>query len=441
MSNPPAAADLIIDARWVVPVEPDGAVLEDHSVVVRAGRIAAVLPSPDAARAFPTSRRVALREHVLIPGLVNLHTHAAMSLMRGLADDRPLMEWLKDHVWPVELKHVSPEFVYDGTLLACAEMLRGGVTFFNDMYFFPEAAARACLDSGMRAGIGLIAVEFPSAYASDADDYLAKGLALRDRLGAEERLSFCIAPHAPYTVADRTFERIAILAEELDLPVHIHLHETVEEVRAGVAAHGKRPLERLAALGLVSPRLIAVHAVHLDDAEIATLARNGCSVAHCPSSNLKLASGFAPVAGLLDAGVNVGIGTDGAASNNRLDMFQEMRTAALLAKAVAGRADAFPAQAALRCATLGGARAVGLEARLGSITPGKWADLCAVTLGEPETQPCYDPISHLVYACGREHVTHVWVGGRALLADRVLQQIDPRVLEKRTVLWQNSLRK
>lgn len=441
MSNPPAAADLVIDARWVVPVEPDGAVLEDHSVVVRAGRIAAVLPSPDAARAFPTSRRVALREHVLIPGLVNLHTHAAMSLMRGLADDRPLMEWLKDHVWPVELKHVSPEFVYDGTLLACAEMLRGGVTFFNDMYFFPEAAARACLDSGMRAGIGLIAVEFPSAYASDADDYLAKGLALRDRLGAEERLSYCIAPHAPYTVADRTFERIAILAEELDLPVHIHLHETVEEVRAGVAAHGKRPLERLAALGLVSPRLIAVHAVHLDDAEIATLARNGCSVAHCPSSNLKLASGFAPVAGLLDAGVNVGIGTDGAASNNRLDLFQEMRTAALLAKAVAGRADAFPAQAALRCATLGGARAVGLEARLGSITPGKWADLCAVTLGEPETQPCYDPISHLVYACGREHVTHVWVGGRALLADRVLRQIDPRVLEKRTVLWQNSLRK
>ena len=441
MSNPPAAADLVIDARWVVPVEPDGVVLEDHSVVVRAGRIAAVLPSPEAARAFPASRRVALREHVLIPGLVNLHTHAAMSLMRGLADDRPLMEWLKDHVWPVELKHVSPEFVYDGTLLACAEMLRGGVTFFNDMYFFPEAAARACLDSGMRAGIGLIAVEFPSAYASDAEDYLAKGLALRDRLGAEERLSFCIAPHAPYTVADRTFERIAILAEELDLPVHIHLHETVEEVRAGVAAHGKRPLERLEALGLVSPRLIGVHAIHLDDAEIATLARNGCSVAHCPSSNLKLASGFAPVAALLDAGVNVGIGTDGAASNNRLDMFQEMRTAALLAKAVAGRADAFPAQAALRCATLGGARAVGLEARLGSITPGKWADLCAVTLGEPETQPCYDPISHLVYACGREHVTHVWVGGRALLEDRVLQQIDPRVLEKRTVLWQNSLRK
>jgi len=441
MSNPPTAADLVIDARWVVPVESDDVVLEEHSVVVCAGRIAAVLPTPEAARAYSTRQRVTLREHVLIPGLVNLHTHAAMTLMRGLADDRPLMEWLKDHVWPVELRHVSPEFVYDGTLLACAEMLRGGVTFFNDMYFFPEAAARACLDSGMRAGIGLIAVEFPSAYASDADDYLAKGLALRDRLGAEERLSFCIAPHAPYTVADRTFERIAILAEELDLPVHIHLHETAEEVRGGVEAYGKRPLERLEALGLLSPRLIGVHAIHLDPAEITRLARNGCSIAHCPSSNLKLASGFAPTVSLLAAGVNVGIGTDGAASNNRLDMFQEMRTAALLAKAVAGRADAFPAHAALRCATLGGARAVGLEAQLGSISPGKLADLCAVTLGEPETQPCYDPISHLVYACGREHVTHVWVGGRALLEDRVLRQVDPRVLEKRTVLWQNSLRK
>lgn len=440
MPSPPQAADLVIDARWVVPVEPDGVVLEAHSVAVRAGRIVGVLPTAAVADAYVPARRVALGEHVLIPGLVNLHTHAAMSLMRGLADDRPLMEWLKEHVWPVELKHASPEFVYDGTLLACAEMLRGGVTLFNDMYFFPEAAARACLDSGMRGAIGLIAVEFPSAYASDAGDYLAKGLALRDRLGAEERLSFCLAPHAPYTVSDRTFERIAMLAEELDLPVHVHLHETEGEIRESLAAHGKRPIERLAALGLLSPRLIGVHAVHLQAAEVAGLARNGCSVAHCPSSNLKLASGFAPVAALLEAGVNVGIGTDGAASNNRLDMFQELRSAALLAKAVAGRADALPAHLALRCATLGGARAVGLDALIGSIVPGKAADLCAVAVREPETWPCYDPVSHLVYACGREHVTHVWVAGRPVLEGRVPQKIDLRVLEKRTLLWQNSLR-
>jgi 5-methylthioadenosine/S-adenosylhomocysteine deaminase len=439
MTMPSAAADFVIDARWVVPVEPDGAVLADHSVAVRAGRIAAVLPAHEAARAFPAARRVTLDRHVLIPGLVNLHTHAAMSLMRGLADDLPLMEWLEAHVWPVELKHVSAEFVYDGTLLACAEMLRGGVTCFNDMYFFPEAAARACLDSGMRAAIGIIAVEFPSAYAADAEDYLAKGLALRDRLGGEARIVFCMAPHAPYTVSDRTLARIAVLAEELDLPVHIHLHETGDEIRGSLEANGVRPLDRLAALGLVSPRLIGVHAVHLEPVEIALLARNGASVAHCPSSNLKLASGFAPVAALLEAGVNVGIGTDGAASNNRLDMFQEMRTTALVAKAVAGRAEVLPAHAALRCATLGGARALGLDAQIGSIVPGKAADLCAVAVSEPETLPCYDPVSHLVYACGREHVTHVWVAGVAVLQDRALARVDAGPLEKRTGLWQNKL--
>jgi 5-methylthioadenosine/S-adenosylhomocysteine deaminase len=439
MPTPPESADLVIDARWVVPVEPDGVVLEEHSVVVRAGRIVALLPTAQTARSYEPARRVTLDRHVLIPGLVNLHTHAAMSLMRGLADDRPLMVWLKEYIWPVELKHVSPEFVYDGTLLACAEMLRGGVTCFNDMYFFPEAAARACSDSGMRASLGLIAVEFPSAYASDADDYLAKGLALRDRLGAEERLSFCMAPHAPYTVSDRTLARLATLAEELDLPVHIHLHETEEEIRSSIEAHGRRPIERLESLGLVSPRLIGVHAVHLTDAEVMMLARNGCSVAHCPSSNLKLASGFAPIAALLEAGVNVGLGTDGAASNNRLDLFQEMRTAALLAKAVAGRADALPAHAALRSATLAGARALSLDHLVGSISPGKAADLCAVALDGPSTRPCYDPVSHLVYACGRDDVTHVWVAGRPVLADTALLQVDAIGLEKRVSLWQNQL--
>ena len=435
MPTDPTPADLRIDARWVVPVEPAGSVLEDHSVIVRDGRIVALLPRSEAANAFAPRERIALEQHVLIPGLVNLHTHAAMTLLRGLADDRPLMEWLRDHIWPVELRHASPEFVYDGTLLACAEMLRGGITCVNDMYFFPEAAARAYVDAGMRAAVGLIAVEFPSAYAADAEDYIAKGLAARDRVGADPRLTFCMAPHAPYTVSDRTLARLATLAEELDLPVHIHLNETEEEIRGSVETHGRRPLDRLAALGLVSTRLIGVHAVHLSAGEIALLARNGCSVAHCPSSNLKLASGFAPVAALLDAGVNVGLGTDGAASNNRLDLFQEMRTAALLAKAVAGRADAMPAHVALRCATLGGARALGLDAVCGTIEAGKAADLCAVTLAEPETAPCYDPVSHLVYACGREHVTHVWIAGETVLAERALVRIDPRELEKLAGLW------
>ncbi len=370
--------DLLIGARWVIPVEPAGSVLADHSVAVDEGRIVAVLPSAQAGQRYEAREHVRLDRHALIPGLVNLHTHAAMALMRGLADDLPLLSWLKDHIWPAEAKHVSPGFVFDGTLLACAEMLRGGITCFNDMYFYPEEAGRAALAAGMRAAIGIIAFEFPTPYASDADDYIAKGLATRDSLKEEKLLSFCMAPHAPYTVSDRTFSRIGTLAEELDLPIHVHLHETRDEIEQSLAQFKARPLERLRALGLVSPRLIAVHAVHVTEAEIETLARFGVSVAHCPSSNLKLASGFAPVAAMLKRGINLGLGTDGAASNNRLDLFQEMRTAALLAKAAGNDAEAMPAHRALAAATLDPARALGLEDSIGSLAPGKFADLCAV---------------------------------------------------------------
>jgi len=398
-----------------------------------------VLPTTEAERSYQADKRVDLPGHALIPGLVNLHTHAAMTLLRGLADDLPLMDWLKHHVWPAEAKHVSPEFVYDGTLLACAEMLRGGVTCFNDMYFFPEAAGRAALDSGMRAALGIIAIEFPTAYAADADDYIAKGLAARDRLREEPLLSFCMAPHAPYTASDRTLTKVVTIAEELDLPIHIHLHETRHEIEESLAQHKSRPLERLAALGLLGPRLIAVHAVHVTGPEIDTLARHGASVAHCPSSNLKLASGFAPVAAMMARGVNVGIGTDGAASNNRLDLLEEMRMAALLAKAVANDAQALPAHQALAAATLHGARALGLEATIGSLVPGKFADLCAVSFEEPELTPCYDPESHLVYAAGRAQVSHVWVAGKIRLEQGKLVGFDNRGLNNRVLLWQNKL--
>jgi 5-methylthioadenosine/S-adenosylhomocysteine deaminase len=421
-----------------VPVEPAD-VLTEHVVAVRDGRIEAVLPASEARGRFAGYEEVSLERHALIPGLVNAHTHAAMALMRGLADDLPLMRWLEEHVWPAEARHVSPEFVADGTRLACAEMLRGGVTCFNDMYFFPEASLEAALAAGMRSAHGIIVVEFPSAYAADPDDYLRKGLELRDRMREERLASFCLAPHAPYTVSDDTLRKVATLSAELDLPVHIHLHETSHEVERSLAEHGVRPLERLRQLGLVSPSLIAVHAVHLTDADIELLARHGCSVAHCPSSNLKLASGFAPAAALLQAGITVALGTDGAASNNRLDMFQEMRTAALLAKGVAGDAQAMPAHAALRAATLGGAQALGLADRIGSITPGKAADLTAVDLGALELAPVFDPVSHLVYAAGREHVTHVWVDGEPKLdAGRLLGSAFAH-LEARVQLWQNSL--
>ncbi len=430
----------LVSARWVVPVEPSGVVLEAHAVAIRGGRIEAVLPIAQATRRYPGAPVLDLAEHVLIPGLVNAHTHASMSLMRGLADDLPLMRWLEDHIWPAEARHVSARFVKDGTLLACAEMLRGGITCMNDMYFFPEAAAEAVLEAGMRAAIGMIVIEFPSAYASDPDDYLAKGLSLRDRHRDHPLLSFCLAPHAPYTVSDASLRKVATLAGELDCPVHIHLHETHEEIERSVSEHGVRPLERLQRLGLVGPNLIAVHAVHLSAEEIAMLGRHRASIAHCPSSNLKLASGFSPVAALADAGANLAIGTDGAASNNRLDMLQEMRTAALLAKAVAGDAAALPAHAALRAATLGGATALGIDRTVGSIVVGKAADLAAVRLDAPELAPVYDPVSQLVYAAGREHVTHVWVDGRLAVADAKLQQSALSGLDSRWKLWQNSLK-
>jgi 5-methylthioadenosine/S-adenosylhomocysteine deaminase len=425
---------LLINARWVVPVEPAGTVLERHAVAVRDGVIEALLPAAEAAHRFEGYARVDLPGHALIPGLVNAHTHAAMALMRGIADDLPLMRWLEEHVWPVEGKHVSAEFVRDGTLLACAEMLRGGVTCFNDMYFFPEAALEAGLQAGMRAALGIIVIEFPSAYASDPQAYLSQGLALRDRWREHPLVSFCLAPHAPYTVSDDTFRRVARLAAELEVPVHVHVHETAHEVERSVAEHGVRPLARLERLGLLGPGLISVHSVHLAPEEIAALGRHRCSVAHCPSSNLKLASGIAPVARLLEAGVNVALGTDGAASNNRLDVFEEMRLAALLAKAAAGDAAVLPAHAALRAATLGGAVALGAEARIGSIVPGKAADLAAVALDGLELQPMYDVVSHLVYACGREHVTDVWVAGVGVLA-----RVDLADLHARVALWQTKI--
>ncbi|HKW39177.1 MAG TPA: TRZ/ATZ family hydrolase [Burkholderiales bacterium] len=431
--------DLLVSARWVIPVEPAGAALADHSVAVAGGRIAAVLPTAEAGRACEAARCVELPNHALIPGLVNLHTHASMTLLRGLADDLPLMEWLKEHVWPAEAKHVSPEFVYDGTLLACAEMLRGGITCFNEMYFFPEAAARAALDAGARAALGIIAFEFPTAYAADANDYIAKGLATRDRFRDEPLLSFCMAPHAPYTVSDRTFAKVVTIAEELDLPIHTHLHETGVEIADSLAQHKVRPLERLARLGVLGPRLIAAHAVHVTGQEIETLARHGASVAHCPSSNLKLASGLAPVAAMIGHGVNVGIGTDGAASNNRLDLLEETRIAALLAKAVAGDAEAFPAHQALAAATLNGARALGLEASIGSLVPGKYADLCAISFEDPELSPCYDPVSQLVYAAGRGQVSHVWVAGEPRVERGKLVDFENRSLNSRVLLWQNKL--
>jgi 5-methylthioadenosine/S-adenosylhomocysteine deaminase len=430
--------DTLICAAHVVPVEPRG-VLDDHAVAVHEGQIVAVLPTAQALSRYDAAQTARLDQHVLIPGLVNLHCHAAMSLMRGMADDVPLMTWLSEHIWPAEAKHANADFVQDGSLLAMAEMLRAGITCVNDMYFFPEETARAALRARMRAAIGVIAIEFPSAYAPDAASYLKRGLAARDLYRGEALLSFCLAPHAPYTVADATLSHIVVLAEELDLPIHCHLHETAGEIAEGITAHGVRPFERLRRLGVVGPRLIAVHAVHLEPAELDVMAREGVSVAHCPSSNLKLASGIAPVAQMRERGIRVGLGTDGAASNNRLDVMTEMRTAALLAKVSARDASVVDAHEVLEMATLQGARALGLDDRIGSIVPGKSADLAAVRLDSIETLPCFDPVSQLVYAAGREHVTHVWIEGSARVVERRLQGLDEAELHDRARWWHKRL--
>jgi len=433
-----APADLLLLPQWVVPVE-SGGPLSDHAVVVQDGRILDVLPADAAQARYDAVQTLPLPGRALIPGLVNLHGHAAMSLFRGYADDLPLMAWLNDRIWPAEKKHVSEAFVRDGTLLAAAEMLAGGITTCNDMYFFPKAAGEAFLQAGMRATLGMIVLEFPSAYASDADDYLAKGLALRDELKDEPLLAFAFAPHAPYTVSDATFGRINTLTEQLGLPIHTHIHETDDEIRDSLKQYGVRPLERLARLGLLGPNFIGVHAVHVNEAEVGLLAQHGCHLAHCPTSNLKLASGIAPVDRFIRAGINLGFGTDGAASNNRLDLFGEMRLAALLAKGASGDPAVLPAAAALRAATLDAARALNLDSQIGSIVPGKRADLVAVDLHALSGQPVFDPVSHLVYVAGREHVTHVWVDGKLKLNDRRLVNLDIDDLTARAAYWRTKL--
>jgi 5-methylthioadenosine/S-adenosylhomocysteine deaminase len=431
--------DTLIHARWVVPVEPDARALEHWSLAVEGGRIAELLPTAEAVRRYRARETVELASHVLIPGLVNAHTHAAMSLFRGLADDLPLMDWLNHHIWPAEMKWVSPEFVRDGTELAVAEMLKSGTTCFNDMYFFPEETAKVTQDAGMRCVVGLILIDFPSAWARDADEYLHKGLKLHDEIKHSELATTAFAPHAPYTVSDAPLERIAMYAEELDLPVHMHVHETAHEVEEAMARYGVRPLERLARLGLLGPRLAAVHMTQLLAGEIATLGRLNVNVVHCPESNLKLASGFCPVHELLKAGVNVALGTDGAASNNNLDMLEEMRIAALLAKGVAREATALPAPTALTMATLNGARALGLETRTGSLRAGKQADLAAIDLSDISSQPVYDPVSQIVYTATRDQVTDVWVAGRRLLAGRRLTTLDEDAIRRKAAVWRDKI--
>jgi len=431
--------ETLIHAKWIIPVEPHEVVLEDHSLAIADNKIKAILPTAQARDEIDAEHIVELPNHALIPGLVNTHTHAAMSLFRGLADDLPLMTWLNDHIWPAEHKWVHEEFVADGTRLAIAEMLKSGTTCFNDMYFFPDITARVAQQIGMRSSVGLIVIDFPSAWADDADHYIHKAVELHDALRNEPLISTCFAPHAPYTVSDKPLSQLVTLANELDIPIHMHIHETEDEINGSLEQYKKRPLARLKELSLLSPALIGVHMTQWTDDEMSDYARSNAHVVHCPESNLKLASGFCPVKQLQDHGINVALGTDGAASNNDLDMLGEMRTAALLAKGVAQDASALPAAHALRMATLNGATALGLQEHIGTLEVGKEADVVAIDLGHINTLPVFNPLSHIVYAAGREQVSDVWVAGKRQIANGKHTTLDVQRIQTNCQQWQTKL--
>lgn len=431
--------DTLLHCRWIVPIVPAAVVLDQHSIAIHEGRICAILPTTAAHDTYQASREFTLDRHAVMPGLINTHGHAAMSLLRGIADDQPLHDWLQDTIWPLESRWVSEDFVYHGTQLAIAEMLRGGTTCFADMYFFPDACARAAMDAHIRVQLAAPVFDFPSAWGNDAEDYIHKATLLHDQFRHSDLVSTAFGPHAPYTVADAPLRKIVMLAEELDMPIHMHVHETAQEVSDALSSSGKRPLQRLTELGLLSPRLLCVHATQLLAEEIADLAEAGVSVVHCPESNMKLASGSCPVDQLLKASVNVALGTDGAASNNDLDMFSELRTAALLAKLVASDASALPAFKALEMATLAGAKALGLAADIGSLEAGKAADIIAVDLSALNCLPVYHPIPQLVYSTQASQVSHVWVAGKLRLQDGQLQGMAVQALREQILHWQEKL--
>lgn len=435
----PRSCDLLIEAGWVIPVEPQGVVLENHAVAVDEGRILDLLPIAEARLRYAPRERVELPHSALFPGLVNAHTHNPMTLMRGVANDLPLMQWLKGHIWPIEAAVLGPRFCADGAELAVAEMLRGGTTCCNENYFFPDAIGAVYARLGFRCRLGLPVIEFPTPWARTRDEYFDKAAEVHDAFLGHPRVSTAFAPHAPYTVSDASFERIRMLSDQFEIPVHCHVHETAREVEDSLREHGQRPLSRLQRLGLVNRHLIAVHMTQLTEAEIALCAAEGVSVVHCPESNLKLASGFAPVEALRRAGANVALGTDGCASNNDLDMIGEMRSAALLAKAVAQDAAAVDAASALRMATLDAAQALDLDGEIGSIEPGKQADLAAMRFDDPETQPLYDPIAQLVYAGARQQVHWVWIAGEAKLRERELTGMDLPGILARAREWRERI--
>ena len=429
---------LQINARWIITVTPDDRVLEHHAIIIQDDTIIDILPQDQSSQYTPTEL-LTFNHHAVVPGFINAHTHAAMSLLKGLADDLPLDQWLNEHIWPAESALVEEPFVRDGSELAIAEMIRGGTTSFNDMYFFIDQTAAAASHIGIRASIGIPVIDFPTRWAKDLNEYITKGLAVHERFHSDELLTFTFAPHAPYTVSDESLKTLQPIMDELGLAMHMHLHETENEVQQSLQTHGMSPIQRLNNLALLSPDFMAVHMTSLSDTDIQLLAKYQTHVIHCPESNLKLASGICPTTALLANQINVAIGTDGSASNNDLDMLGEARTAALIAKGSTLQADSLPAKQALRMATINGAKALGLDKKIGSLEVGKQADMFAINLDSIETQPVYDVISTLIYSASRSQISDVWVAGKRLMQDHKLITIDESALIEKIKRWQGKI--
>jgi len=433
--------DTLISARWVIPVIPEDKILENHTVAIHNSKIVDLFPTSELSKkAYNATTHHQLGDHILIPGLINCHGHAAMSLLRGYADDLALMDWLQNHIWPAEAKWVSEEFVFDGSSIAIAEMIKTGTTTYSDMYFFPDQSARAALQAGVRAQLSFPIFEFPSNWGNNAQEYIHKGLQVRDAFKNHDMINVVFGPHAPYTVSNQTFEKVAMLAEETDTNIQVHLHETQFEVDSSVQEHGMRPIERLNKLGILTPRTQCVHMTALNDNDIQIIKDSGSHVVHCPESNMKLASGFCPVDKMMKAGINVALGTDSAASNDDLDLLGELKSAALLGKVVAGDPTALSGHSALRMATINGARALGLDKKIGSIEIGKHADLCAVSIAELDARPLYSPVSSLIYTNSGARVKYVWVNGKVLLNNGALTTLHESELREKATQWEKKIK-
>ena len=431
----------VIEAGWVMPMNPKGVVLPQHSVLINEGKIVSVVPSAET-EGIEADEVIRLPDHIVLPGFVNAHTHAPMHLLRGMGADLPLMDWLQTKIWPAEGKLMSPAFCYEGSLIAGAEMLESGITCASDHYFFSEDVARGLTEAGLKCSVSGIVIGFPSAMAKTTDEYIACAEKLFERFENDPKVRVTVGPHAPYTVDDAALIKVRELAQKHNAYIHMHVDETQSEIEGSLKQYGIRPIERLHQLGLLSEKFISVHTVKADDKELELLAKAGASVVHCPCSNLKLASGFSPIAKMMRMGINVAMGTDGVASNDKVDILGETRLAAMLGKAVCEDTTQMKVGDMLHAATLAGAKALGWDDRIGSIEKGKDADLIAVDLGNIDALPVFDPASQLLYSAGREDITHVWVDGTIVVKKQQsdgLRPIKREKAQKITKTWQNKI--